>query len=190
MYKRISKIGALVAVSLMVITSCSDKKSYADLLNEEDHAVNYFLAQHRVITEIPEDSIFEYGVDAPYYKIDEDGNVFMQVLNPGTKSDKVEDNEQIYFRYTRYNLINYQNNNEWRGEGNSLNMASSPTSFKFNNFTLPSSAAYGAGVQQPLHFLGVDCEVNVIIKSQLGFTEEIASVVPYMYNLRYFRTPL
>lgn len=160
------------------------------MLNEEDHAVNYFLAQHRVINEIPEDSVFEYGADAPYYRIDEDGNVYMQVIEPGTKSDKAVDDELIYFRYTRYNLNLYMRENEWIGDGNSNDMTGSPTSFRFNNFTLSSSSAYGAGIQMPLHYLGIDCEVNVVIKSQYGLSAEIASVVPFMYNLRYFRSPL
>lgn len=185
-------VAATAAIALAAIfgTSCSDKKSYADLLNDEDHAVNYFLAQHRVVNEIPEDTVFECGTDAPFYRIDEDGNVYMQVLNPGTKSDKAEDDELIYFRYTRYNLKTYMSDNKWIGEGNSVDITSSPTSFRFNNFTLSSSSAYGAGVQLPLHYLGVDCEVNVVIKSQYGLSAEIASVVPFMYNLRYFRSPL
>lgn len=185
-------VAATAAIALAAIfgTSCSDKKSYADLLNDEDHAVNYFLAQHRVVNEIPEDTVFECGTDAPFYRIDEDGNVYMQVLNPGTKSDKAEDDELIYFRYTRYNLKAYMSDNKWIGEGNSVDITSSPTSFRFNNFTLSSSSAYGAGVQLPLHYLGVDCEVNVVIKSQYGLSAEIASVVPFMYNLRYFRSPL
>lgn len=192
MFKKITRIAALAALTLtaVVASSCSDKKSYADLLNEEDHAVNYFLAQHRVINEIPEDSVFEYGADAPYYRIDEDGNVYMQVIEPGTKSDKAVDDELIYFRYTRYNLNLYMRENEWIGDGNSNDMTGSPTSFRFNNFTLSSSSAYGAGIQMPLHYLGIDCEVNVVIKSQYGLSAEIASVVPFMYNLRYFRSPL
>lgn len=189
---KITRIAAIAALTLtaVVVSSCSDKKSYADLLNEEDHAVNYFLAQHRVINEIPEDSVFEYGADAPYYRIDEDGNVYMQVIEPGTKSDKAVDDELIYFRYTRYNLNLYMRENEWIGDGNSNDMTGSPTSFRFNNFTLSSSSAYGAGIQMPLHYLGIDCEVNVVIKSQYGLSAEIASVVPFMYNLRYFRSPL
>jgi hypothetical protein len=76
------------------------------------------------------------------------------------------------------------------GTGNSLDMWSSPTSFRFGNTSLSSSTQYGTGVQVPLQYLGIDCEVNIVIKSQYGFTSEISNVIPYMYNLRYFKSPL
>ena len=41
----------------------------------------------------------------------------------------------------------------------------------------------------PLQFpsLGLGCEVNLVVKSQYGLTSEIAQVIPFMYNVRYFR---
>lgn len=170
-------------------SSCDNGKSYADLLTEETHAVNYYLSNHRVVDEIPADSVFEYGADAPYYRIDEDSNLYMQVINPGTHDNKVEDDELIYFRYTRYNLKYYFDTDEMVGSGNSNNMNINATSFRFGNTMLSSASQYGMGIQEPLKFLGVDCEVNLVVKSQLGPTDDIAAVVPYMYNLRYFRQP-
>lgn len=177
-------------VASLALISCKDKKSYADLLNDELHAVNYFLAKQQIINEIPADTVFVCGENAPFYRIDDEGNLYMQVINPGTKTNKVKDNELIYFRYTRYNLLAFMRDGTWTGEGNSLNASASPTSFRFNNYTLSSSSAYGSGVQAPLKYLGVDCEVNLVIRSQYGISEEIAAVTPYLYNLRYFRSPL
>lgn len=187
----LSILSVVACVAMIAGASCDDSKSYADLLEDETHAVNYFLADHRVENSIPEDTVFETGEDAPYYRLDEDGNIYMQVISPGDrKNNKVEDDELIYFRYARYNLLTFYNIGEMVGEGNSLNMASTPTSFRFGNYTIPSSSQYGSGIQLPLSYLGVDCEVNVIIKSQYGFTDDISNVIPYMYNLRYFRSPL
>lgn len=76
---------AISAAFLLAFSSCKDSKSYAELLNEETKAVNAFLADQNVILDIPADSIFEYGPDAPFYRIDPDGNVFMQVIEPGDK---------------------------------------------------------------------------------------------------------
>lgn len=182
-------IAVATVVSAISLTGCDSGKSYADLLTEETHAVNYYLSNHRVIDEIPADSVFEYGADAPYYRIDEDSNLYMQVINPGTSDNKVESDELIYFRYTRYNLRFYYETDEMIGSGNSNNLNIQATSFRFGNTMLSSASEFGMGIQEPLKFLGVDCEVNLVVKSQLGPTADIAAVVPYMYNLRYFRQP-
>ncbi|WP_303408659.1 hypothetical protein [uncultured Duncaniella sp.] len=64
MKRQILSIFPILAL-LLAATSCSDSKSYADLLNEENQLVNAFLAEHRVIEEIPADNNFEVGEDAP-----------------------------------------------------------------------------------------------------------------------------
>ncbi len=181
----------IVAVfSMMSLNSCDDNKSYADLLNDENKAVNKFLADQRVIDKIPTDTIFEVGENAPYYRMDEDGNIYMQVLNAGTKTNKVEDNQLIYFRFMRYNLSYYEPGEEMSGAGNADDMEYLATSFRFGNYTLSSSAQYGAGVQLPLYYLGIDCEVNIVIKSQYGFSNEISNVIPYLYNIRYYKSQI
>lgn len=179
--------------SALAFSSCSDSKSYTQLLNEETYAVNFFLADQRVCNDIPADSVFLTGPDAPYYRLDEDGNVYMQVLNPGHRDDpeyRVTTDQLIYFRFTRYNLSAWYQYGVWEGVGNATDFSYNPTSFRYGNYTLQSSAQYGPGVQLPLSYLGIDCEVNLVVKSQYGFTEEIASVVPYMYNIRYFKSQI
>lgn len=178
----------LITITALGIVSCSDNKSYAELLTDETKNVNAFLANQKVINEIPEDSIFEAGTDAPYYRIDETGNIYMQVIKYGNQ-EKAEDDQQVYFRYTRYNLSQY---NATTGElpegmGNSEDLEYEPTWFRFKNFTLTSSSQYGAGIQMPLYFLPLGSEANVVIKSQYGMTSEISYVTPFLYNIRYYK---
>lgn len=187
--KSITVIAVLFAFG-STLTGCNDHKSYAELLTDETHAVNYFLANHRVVNSIPSDTIFEVGPDAPYYRMDSDGNIYMQVLDAGSRDNKVEDDEQIYFRFTRYNLEVFERTGQMIGEGNAVDLNYGATWFRFNNTTLSSSTMFGSGIQLPLNYLGVDCNVNIVIKSQLGFTEEIAYVQPYLFNIRYYRSPL
>ena len=179
---------AVAALSAGTLSSCSDKKSYADLLTEENHAVNLFLVDQRVCDDIPTDTnfVFETGPDAPYYKLDEDGNMYMQVVNPGTKGNYADADEIIYFRYTRYNLSNY-NGTLTGGDGNETDMGAYNAWFRFQNYQLQSSYQWGSGVQQPLLYLPVDCEVNIVIKSQFGFYSETSYVTPFLYRLRYYR---
>lgn len=176
---------AISAAFLLAFSSCKDSKSYAELLNEETKAVNAFLADQNVILDIPADSIFEYGPDAPFYRIDPDGNVFMQVIEPGDK-EKVKDDAMVFFRFTRYNLNEYAlTGSLGSGYGNSEDVSMGSASFRFNNYTLTTSSQWGSGIQMPLNFLGFNSHVRLVIKSQFGLTSEISQVIPFLYDIRY-----
>ena len=182
---------AILAVAMMMATSCSDKKSYADFLNRERYATNAYLANCRVVNEIPSDTVFETGEDAPFYRIDKEGNVYMQVIRcTDRKTDKAKPSEKIYFRYMRYNLNYWYKYGEMVGQGNENDMSFSSTYFNYGNYSLQISAQWGYGIQLPLTFLGVDSEVNLVIKSQYGLASEISSVIPYLYHVRYFRSQI
>ncbi len=163
--------------------SCDDSKSYAEYLNDQDMAVNNYLADNTVILDVPEDTVFITGPDAPFYRMDEDGSIYMRVLKPGTKGNMAQTNDQIYFRYTRWNLLGYTNGNLPAGEGNNITL--SPCWFRYNNYQIESSYTWGYGVQFPLSLLPIDCEVLVVIKSTVGPTDEQADVQPYLWKLTY-----
>ncbi len=179
-------------LSILLLSACNNDQTYADRLNEERNAVNAFLANHRVVMSVPEDSIFEVGEDAPYYRLDADGNVYMQVLNAGDrKNDKVKTGETIYFRYSRYSLSTWYADGTWIiYSGNENTMDAASCSFNYADYTLPSSSQWGYGLQYPLLFLGVECEVNLVIKSQYGFTNEISYVMPFFYHVRYYHSQI
>lgn len=183
----------IAATSVFMLFSCKDSKSYSELLDEEQKAVNSFLAQQEVITEIPADTIFETGENAPYYQLDEEGNVYMQVVDPGDReNNRAKENQTIYFRYTRASLLDYEDGADIEDiiTGNSGIMGSttgtSESSFRFDNYELTSTSQWGYGIQLPLHYLGIDCEVNLVVKSQYGFYSEVSVVTPYVYHLQYF----
>lgn len=182
----------MAMMALVLLTACNDDQSYADRLNEERNAVNAYLANHRVVMSIPEDSVFEVGENAPFYRIDVDGNVYMQVLNAGDRvNDKAKTGEPIYFRYSRYNLATWYADGTWTVySGNENTMDATACTFNYSDYTLPSSSQWGYGLQYPLMFLGVECEVNLIIKSQYGFTSEMTYVQPFFYHVRYFHSQI
>lgn len=179
---------ALAALITIVASSCKDEVSYADLLNVERRATNAYLADHRVVNQIPADTVFETGKDAPFYRIVEDGSVYMQVIKAGDrKKNRAKTGEKIYFRYMRYNLEYWYSYKEWNGDGNEQDMSLSTSFFAYQNYTNQESASWGYGIQLPLNYLGVDCEVNLIIKSQYGLAAEFAYVQPYLFHVRYFK---
>lgn len=188
MKKLLSPIIMLLGLALG-LTSCDDSKSYAELLQDENQAVNKFLVQYRVVDNIPDDGKFEIGPDAPFYRLDEENNVYMQVLSAGT-DEKPEKNDRVYFRFTRYNMFYYVvgGDNTLLGTGNADGMNNASTYFLFDNLTVSESTQYGTGIQMPMKYLGYNAEVNLVIKSQYGPTDEISYVVPYLYHIRYFKS--
>lgn len=184
--KNLIGICATATVMAILPAGCSDNKTYAELLTDENHYVNTFLADQRVVNGIPADTIFETGENAPYYRLDEDGNMYMQVLTPGTPDNKVEQNELIYFRFTRYPIAYYKDGEFTTSDGND-DVLGGNLSFRFGNFELNSSYSFGAGIQMPLNYVPIDAEVNIVIKSQYGMPSEMSNVMPYLYHIRYFK---
>ena len=139
---------------------------------------------------VPEDSVFEVGEDAPFYRVDPEGNVYMQVLKAGDRlNDRAKKGDPIYFRYSRYSLSVWYADKRWEVySGNETSMDALPCSFNYGDYSLPSTSQWGYGIQLPLTFVGVNSEVNLIIKSQYGWMSEMAAVIPYLYHVRYFRT--
>lgn len=182
-------VAFMLSATLLGLGSCKDNKSYSELLTDEAHYINEFLANNIVVAEVPADTVFETGLGAPYYRLDEDGNLYMQVLDAGTKGNMVKYDELIYFRFTRFNLSTYNAANNTFGSawGNESDLGVLNSSFRYQNYNLQTSSQWGVGIQTPLMYLPVDCEVNLIVKSRYGFTDEEAAVVPYVYHLRYFR---
>ena len=180
---------SLVAV-VCCTSSCSDNKSYAEQLADERVAVNLFLAGKKVINEIPADSILQTGKDAPYYRIDENGNVYLQVISNTGLDQRPKTDELIYFRYMRFNIVDWCVN----GEDDitlvdNMNDMNNPTTyFLYDNYSVDVSSQYGEGIQLPLKFVGMGSEVNVIIRSQVGISDEIADVQPYHWHIRYYRS--
>lgn len=182
-------ISLLALAALTAATSsCSDNKSYADLLQLETEYINNYLADQRVIGEIPADSVFESGPDAPYYRMEEDGNVYMRVVSHGTPGNRAIKGDLIYFRTMRYPLSQYKDGQLPEGDGNAEDMNIGDYNFRFENFELSSSAQWGEGVQLPLRYLPVDAVVDLVIRSQWGLSSEISNVIPYLYTVRYYRS--
>lgn len=205
--KKLRNIFALIAVAAAAwtFTGCNDTKSYAERLADETKYINAFLADQRVVGHVPADSVFEVGPNAPYYRLDEDGNVYMQVFKTGDLEDKAKYNAAVYVRFNRYNLEKYdpqgyKYNDEKLTNGcvpgfpefdpNSGNAADVTYSevFRYQNFSSSSSYQWGESIQVPLQFLGYGCEVNLVIRSANSRTDEIANVIPYVYRVRYYKS--
>ena len=180
--------------AVLALGSCSSGVSYAELLRDERKATNKFLAYQHVLNEIPSDTIFETGPNAPYYRLDEDGNVYMQVIRAGSRDNRAKAQQKIYFRFTYYSLFLWEPGIDPVASGitagNSGDSQVQSTYFIYGNYDLQASYQWGYGLQMPLQYVGIDSEVNLVIKSQYGFSSEISNVTPYHFNVRYFESAL
>lgn len=183
--------GSAAVMASVMMQSCDDGKSYAEMLTEENKAVNLFLVDQKVVGSVPADSIFQVGNQAPYYQLDDEGNIFMKVLALGEEGN-VEEGQQVIFRFRRTNLMYYYpganiENLDW--EGNNDNPVSNISSFRYGDYTLPSSAQWGSAIQLPLSFkqIQLGSRVMLVIKSQYGWSDEITYVQPYLYEISYNR---
>lgn len=180
-----------ITLALLAIlgSSCSKSKSYSELLKEEEQAVNWYMANQQICLEIPENGNFIVGEDAPYYKMDEEGNVYMQVIKKGKEGSKAEKGDVVYFRFKRCSIKDLYAgyDPQWVGNADNITSGVENTSFVFGNKNLSSTTQYGEGLQLPLDYLNYECEVNLVLKAAEGFISEQSQCLPYIYNVKYFK---
>lgn len=188
----------MALVMLALGMSCSKTQSYSELLREEERACNWYLAQKNVALELPEDPKDmittetlnsegkEYGEDAPFYKLDDEGYVYMQVVRADF-DEMVNEGDLVYFRFLRESIKDLYEGVESAPGGNSDYLPNGTTSFVYKNTYLSSTTTWGTGIQQPLQYLGYNSEVNLVLKSYYGFTEEQSYCIPYIMNIRYLQ---
>lgn len=189
-YKRFTNITMFISL-LMLTLSCSKSESYSELLREEEKAVNWYLAEHNVCNQLPEDpkdmiTSETAGENAPFYRLDEDGYVYMQVVSANF-DEMVEPGEVVYFRFNRQNLKYLYEGIDASIDGNSDYLSNGATKFVYKNTYLSSSTSWGTGIQMPMRYLGYNSEVNLVLRSYYGFTDEQSLCIPYIINLRYFK---
>lgn len=178
---------ALFALLMCGAASCSKSKSYSEMLRDEEKATNWWLANQKIENEVPADSVFQTGENAPFYKLDEDGYIYMQVINPGNSDKKAATGQQVFFRYMRTNILDLYLGYDAQPTGNASDMGNANSlSFRFDDLNAASSLKFGSGIQAPLRYLGLDCEVNLVLRSYYGFQGETGQCQPFVYNIKYY----
>ena len=182
-YSSIIPVMALALVGLA--GGCSKGKSYSELLREEERATNWYLSGQRVVTSVPADSVLETGPDAPYYRLDNDGYVYMQAVELGDTSQMIKAGDVVYFRFKSWDIEQLKENPSLSPGGNANGGVA--TSFVYGNTSLSGASNYGSGIQMPLQFVGNYSEVNLVLRSYYGFPETQSECIPYLMNVKYFK---
>lgn len=168
-----------------VITITQKSLTTEDLKKTERKAMKAYISKFDVISELPPLNDMQIGSVAPFYKLDADGLVYMQVVKMGIAPVATQ-GEKVYFRFLRYNLLSYlQDNRLPNGVGNMNDITANPASIVLGSAE-ESTTQYGTAIQMPLLLgLPADCEVNLVVASEAGFTSEISNVIPFLYNICY-----
>lgn len=182
---------SILLMLLLAAGGCSKSQSYSELLRDEEHAVNWYLSNYNVALDIPEDpkdfiTVAQAGENAPFYKLDPEGYVYMQIVS-ADYDDLVAEGDLVYFRYERESILDLYNDITPESTGNSEYLPNGSTSFIYKNTYLSSTTVWGTGIQQPLKYVGYNSEVNLVLKSYYGFTAEQSYCIPFIINLRYFK---
>lgn len=191
---RIGKVGFTVFKGSKsqagTITVTQNPCTLEDLKKTEQRAMKKYLSKFDVVDQLPAIADIHVGSVAPFYKLNSEGTVYMQVVRKGTAPAATE-GETIYFRFMRYNLLSYLENGVLpNGEGNMNSLNPSATSFELGS-DKPSTTQWGTAIQMPMLLgLPIDSEVNLVVASEAGFTAEISSVMPFLYNIRYYKSSL
>lgn len=101
-----------------------------DLKKTEQRAKKKYLSKFDVINELPTINNIQVGSVAPFYKLNPEGTVYMQVVKMGNAS-AATNCEKIYFRFIRYNLLSYLENGVLsQGQGNANDPTESSSFFE------------------------------------------------------------
>lgn len=170
------------------ITVTQNPCTLEDLKKTEQRAMKKYLSKFDVIDELPAIDNIQVGSVAPFYKLNPEGTVYMQVVKMGT-APAATNGENIYFRFMRYNLLSYLENGVLPpGQGNA-NDPTEPVTFFEVGSENPSTTQWGKAIPMPVLLgLPVDSEVNLVVASEAGPTSEISGVIPFLYNIRYYKS--
>lgn len=176
-----------IKCSIKVIQSPLQSVTYEQLLQRERDAINRYLSGVRVEERLPADGDFIEGADAPFYKMNNEGSVYMQVVDAGSGIKAVA-GDQIYFRFMRYNLMSVdENGNLPAGEGNWNEITPSSFSYVYGS-DKPSTLQWGDAILMPQSVgLSTDCEVNLVVATEAGLLSERQILIPFLYHIRYYR---
>lgn len=189
---RIGKVGFTVFKGNQsqsgTITITQNPCTLEDLKKTEQRAMKKYLSKFDVIDELPTIDNIRVGSVAPFYKLNPEGTVYMQVVKMGT-APAATNGERSYFRFMRYNLLSYLENGVLpQGQGNANDPTESTTFFEVGS-DKPSTTQWGTAIQMPILLgLPIDSEVNLVVASEAGPTYEISGVIPFLYNIRYYKS--
>lgn len=165
----------------LIFVSCSNDKTYADQLKQEQKLIKSFIARQKikVVTKMPDTIPFPENV---YYKTS--SGLYIRLENQGDKyidgklnPDSAETNDRISFRYIQYTLKNPADTAYY----NNTAASQYPASFYYNDLADKNGCS---GWQEAASYMKYNnAEAKIIVYSKLGFDNDENYVIPYGYDI-------
>lgn len=191
-------------LALMVLCigfqACDDTKTYAEMLEDEDNAIEAFIRDSN-ITVISQSQFYAQDSTTDPAKnefVQLASGVYMQILDKGVedKSDTVKNNDIILVRFSEYDVLNkytsYSNLDivymvdEFRYVVTSSSIAGIFTGGNYMYSTSSSvNTAVPAGWLVPLEYVRNKAHVKLIVPSKMGGNVGMQNVIPYYYDIKY-----
>ena len=178
--------------------SCSNTKSYADMLDDEKAAISSFIKDHdiKVITQsefYANDSTTDLSKNEYVHLVN---GVYMQIVDKGSTNaeDTVRRNDKILVRFMEYSImaadttLSNLNNPEVVDEFNYTTSGSSLSGIFTQGYMY---SVYGSSVPAgwlvPLPYIRSMGHVKLIVPSKMGHSTASRDVSPYFYDIRKYQ---
>ena len=176
--KRISYLFFLAFLTSLLATSCSDTKTYAELLKDEKNLIEAYVKRNNieVVSTFPANTAWRNnGKDV--YVLTTSG-LYFHMVNSGdlSSNDTLMSKNIVVPRYKQYTLgVVADTLSNW-----STIDYTYPSSFTYGDLTLSCKAFHEAASYMKRN----DSEAKIIVPSSIGFSSELNNVTPMGYDLK------
>jgi len=175
--KRISYLFFLIFLVSLFASSCSNTKTYAQLLNDEKSLIDGYIKRNNILV------VTTFPTDTPWVKNGRDiyvltsTGLYFHMINPGdlTSKDTLELKNTVVPRFKQYSLgIVSDTISNW-----STIDYPYPSDFTYGDLTMSCKAFQEAA----FYLKRNNSEGKLIVPSKIGFNSDMMSVTPQGYDL-------
>ena len=169
-------------------SSCNKRQTYADLLKEENKAIDKFIAKNKLIilNEFPKDGIFK---EKEFFR-DPATGVYYNIVNVGdtitTKKANIGNEIHVRFKGLKYfsknDSLEYNNNDPIRSPFPESFIYRGPVTMINRQLYANTTAAWAV----PLQHVGRNGRVKMIVPFNMGSQNDQRSYTPTYYDSVHF----
>lgn len=198
--KKLSLLFLVVSVLAALMQSCSDSKTYAEMLEDEKNAIKAFIAKHDInvisLEEFEKDTVTDVSKNEYVFL---PNGVYLQIVNRGT-ADTLKYRDELLLRMTEYNIMCEIDDTAYPDTISNVDVATVVDSFFYDPtststtmtegwFPYVYSQFYGTlnvpyGIVYSLRYVRDMARFNVIVPSKMGHGYAGQEVYPFFYEIR------